>query len=797
VGLGRLLQMRSTQYTATDTVTGATWSGVVLDNLGPDWPSVSAYQGGLSIPGAWRASVLLSDLLGLMPWDAYRQPIGRPEVKLEPTPPLLEQPYPPDSRMTSFSSWGLDLIWEGNAIAVIAARNALNWPTAAIPVPAANVSVRRVTRFVDSPLPVGALEYKIGSMSLGSQDVIHIKGPCRPGDVRGMGVLEAHLNTFGLAREQDRQARSVSTHGVPTGVLKSDNPDLTDDEAADLKSGWLASQQTRTIAVLNASTTFTALSWNPEQLQLVEARKMTLNQLELVFGLPIGWLGGTDSSRKYCADTETEILTEDGWRRYDQLLVGDICLTLNIETGLAEWQPVEAVHVFDGPHDVIRMRSQTHSSVTTADHRWPTFPGAGYQMVPRWRWRTTARLNSSDRIRAAAVIADLPVDAKWADAFVELVGWFWTEGHIEPSGSVSIGQSRAANPGHVDRIRAALIALYGPPTVPLPSRPTGKPAWRERVDGDMSLFRITAAAARPLLDAAPDKVMSMPFLRSLTSAQLELLLQVSIWADGSVTNSGTPVIAQRSLARLEAFQLACVLAGRSGTIRQHQSGMWCLAIHKNPWKAPAGHQKYVTADRIDGPVWCPTTGNATWFARRDGTTYFTGNSNMSQDDVHLMKYSLGGHVARFEQALSLAFPRGTVARANLDAVLRADTLTRYQAHSIALGGKPFLTEDEVRDYEHRGPMPEKPAEPDLFAATRSDFSTLEELEVRAGNDEQLHHYWTKGEGLAQWADSPHPWTALYHHLAKYVDPERAKRMAAQWYHEVMGHWPGEHKGKRG
>jgi len=299
MGLGRLLT-RSTRYTATDTVTGASQSYVVLDNLAPDFVGPGSYRGGLSIPGAWRASVLLSDLLGQVPWDAYREYVGSPEEKMVPTPPLLEQPAPPDTRMTTFSSWALDLIWHGNAIGVIAARNYAGWPTAVLPVPAQMCQVRRVTPYMDSPLPVGALEYTVGALkALGSQDVIHIKGPCEPGAVRGMGVLEAHLNTFNLAAEQNKQARSLSSHGVPTGVLKSSNPDLTETEALDMKAQWLANQSSRSIAVLNASTEFEALSWNPEELQLVEARKMTLTELELVFGLPVGWLGGQTSSRTY------------------------------------------------------------------------------------------------------------------------------------------------------------------------------------------------------------------------------------------------------------------------------------------------------------------------------------------------------------------------------------------------------------------------------------------------------------------------------------------------------------------
>ena len=77
MGLGRLLT-RSTRYTATDTVTGASATYVVVDGLAPDFVSPGTYRGVMSIPGAWRASVLLSDLLGQFPWDCYREYAGQP-----------------------------------------------------------------------------------------------------------------------------------------------------------------------------------------------------------------------------------------------------------------------------------------------------------------------------------------------------------------------------------------------------------------------------------------------------------------------------------------------------------------------------------------------------------------------------------------------------------------------------------------------------------------------------------------------------------------------------------------------
>lgn len=63
------------------------------------------------------------------------------------------------------------------------------------------------------------------------------------------------------------------------------------------------------------------------------------------------------------------------------------------------------------------------------------------------------------------------------------------------------------------------------------------------------------------------------------------------------------------------------------------------------------------------------------------------------------------------------------------------------------------------------------------------------------NTERLHEYWTKGEGLAKWAEADDPWTQLYHHLAKYMEPELAKLTAVRWYHDVFGFYPNSDKAR--
>lgn len=300
MGLGKLLQR--TRHDDTEQRAAGSNFEIVIDGTPINAPA-SLYRGGMSIPGAWRCALLLSDLIGQVPWHAFRERAGNPVEQVTPTPLLLEQPNPPDTRMTTFSSSALDLIWEGNAVWVIAARNRDGLPTAGIPVPATQVGIRRSPEISPvTDLPLGEVEYKIGRHTFGAHDVIHIKGPCPPGSLRGFGVLEAHLNghsTLDLAQDLAEQAQSISRHGVPTGTLKSEDPDLDQPKADKLKQRWMAAQQTRTVAVLNSTTDFKPLSWNPEELQLVEARKFELHEQALIFGVPLGMLGVEQSSRTY------------------------------------------------------------------------------------------------------------------------------------------------------------------------------------------------------------------------------------------------------------------------------------------------------------------------------------------------------------------------------------------------------------------------------------------------------------------------------------------------------------------
>ena len=72
-------------------------------------------------------------------------------------------------------------------------------------------------------------------------------------------------------------------------------------------------------------------------------------------------------------------------------------------------------------------------------------------------------------------------------------------------------------------------------------------------------------------------------------------------------------------------------------------------------------------------------------------------------NLAVVRDMLMGYLSPIEDALTWLLPRGQHARFNLDALLRPDTASRYQAHAVAIQAG-FLTVDEVRAIEGMSPL---------------------------------------------------------------------------------------------
>jgi hypothetical protein len=113
--------------------------------------------------------------------------------------------------------------------------------------------------------------------------------------------------------------------------------------------------------------------------------------------VPSSVVTGVEDLNHWCADEQTEVLTFEGWRRYDQLQVDDLVLTLDHKVGVSEWQHVSEVNVFDVVDEpMVSLEGAGHSSLTTLNHRWPVIRGTEREFV------TTAELEPTDTLFTAA-----------------------------------------------------------------------------------------------------------------------------------------------------------------------------------------------------------------------------------------------------------------------------------------------------------------------------------------------------------------------------------------------------------
>jgi hypothetical protein len=100
-----------------------------------------------------------------------------------------------------------------------------------------------------------------------------------PGDIAGIGIIAAQRQGIGAAvAVMEYAARYFDGGTMPSYVIKSDNPDLTEDEADLLKLKWMEhySGRSRRPAVMNSTTTVEPLTANASDSQLVEARNQAI-----------------------------------------------------------------------------------------------------------------------------------------------------------------------------------------------------------------------------------------------------------------------------------------------------------------------------------------------------------------------------------------------------------------------------------------------------------------------------------------------------------------------------------------
>jgi len=314
-----------------------------------------------------------------------------------------------------------------------------------------------------------------------------------------------------------------------------------------------------------------------------------------------------------CVDEETECLTENGWKRHDQIVAGEKIATVDWRDNRLEYLEPLAITAYDFDGEMYVLRNRTQEQWVTPRHK-----------VMRKLFNSDNRWVLEDIEAVAELKSPVIVPNAWEtdsvhevdDNLVELLAWVVSEGNFDFSGGrrrISLWQS-TGNRENATAIERVLTALGL--------------SWHERLqtgtyaNHPVCRYRLNAEGSELVLRYTAQKCVP-PLIRTLSARQIRLFVDTYIRGDGSVEPNGRTRIYTNDRENLDALQELCPLAGYGSTVHTRaDSGVHVLNIVRNR----ETYIQLIQRRAYRGKVWCPTTRNGTFIARRRGKTFVTGNT---------------------------------------------------------------------------------------------------------------------------------------------------------------------------
>ena len=162
---------------------------------------------------------------------------------------------------------------------------------------------------------------------------------------------------------------------------------------------------------------------------------------------------------------------------------------------------------------------------------------------------------------------------------------------------------------------------------------------RDNGHGPIVTFYFGRGIGDVVRDVCPNKQLTPRFLMALTTRQKKRLLKTLVDADGH-RKDGTEIFSQKDTGRCRSFQMLAAMLGIRSNMRETGNGCHAITLYRTDLIYTDNFAKkpeQVTKVKHDGMIWCPTTPTGTWMARRNGTTYWTGNSELTGTEQTIIK----------------------------------------------------------------------------------------------------------------------------------------------------------------
>lgn len=356
-----------------------------------------------------------------------------------------------------------------------------------------------------------------------------------------------------------------------------------------------------------------------------------------------------------CVDTQTECYTKQGWKKHNELSVGDVIATINPETLLFEWQPVKKVirqhhsgHMCSFSHRRVNMLLTPNHRVlakfrnsgnTKLDDSEYEFKQAGLAVFSyEMRMPTTSGFSGelpSKIVIPSYVYETITKREEYKDRefdinpFLRLLGIYLAEGNViyykwnklkVPSG-IGIAQRYDKHPDEYERIQNTLDEL----------------GLEYSCDGrGFRIYDKQLAAYFDRYGKSYDKYIPQE-IKDLDDSLLLELFEAFMDGDGWRAGKGwqTELASERLINDLMEIGLKLgyipkYMGKRFRVVKNENKAHWMYRISFSLGNITLDKRNMSVVNDWSGEVWCPSVDNTTWLARRDGTVWWTGNTELTR-----------------------------------------------------------------------------------------------------------------------------------------------------------------------
>jgi len=315
-----------------------------------------------------------------------------------------------------------------------------------------------------------------------------------------------------------------------------------------------------------------------------------------------------------CVDDKTECLTEDGFKKYSDLIIGEKIVSYNINEDALELQALEHITINNYDGEMVHVKHRSLDMLLTPNHRC---------IVDRLTYRQSngkrskkfipdivkaSNLNSQTYPLLSATLRDSYPEI-YSDDIIRLCGWILTEGSIQNK-LIKITQSHIVHSQYTAEIEQSLANLGA--------------EYTKRVDQRRTDFYIRGNIRNELLRLVPQSKPFPKWIVKLPTRQLRIMFDTLMKGDGAQNGE---YFWQSNNESNDVFQhLATICGFRSHKARTAGHDNAIFMPRRSRHAEVRSGRNQIFRENHKGIVWCPTVKNGAFIARRNGKVFITGNS---------------------------------------------------------------------------------------------------------------------------------------------------------------------------